>query len=528
MKKFLLIIFYSIFLLGAVACSIVYLYTDAQREELREQTPTIAIWVDWVENMFWREVIKNEWGVYETIRLYSPYHELQGSAEPWSIVKITVRNTNQWTIWKLYPKVSRTGNWTQELSLSKQTLGEWVHEVVVETTMGNEISREKYRIEVAYDRIQIWDTTLYVDSQFVPTWYDEDFMWQTTSLDGKDRTFLTYGCDQDNPQPQILVESYHQRQTKDACLSLSVPDEYLLFFEYQAWYEWEYLYTIDSPTWVIRDIFPLFIHYDGIVVMNLPFWNQATQRMVSLAWWWSEHRPSMRIRSWNANDIKPLYDIFVDQWRTVYVETAREKMDIALYTQRDDLKSPVFPWSYYTYRVKWLWSQWNKTNAWALTSAFPKKYGLPLENSYDSTFGLTLTLDNTLLTVYDGFQETRFDLFAMGKTINTTSREFSMNMPTVCDDAVIDIIRGSDSIQAKQYHSSWRLMLVWKWWHTNNLTISHNSSTRQFRPDQLEQWNLWHDLQGSEFLTRWTNIYMIRVYTDRWTELCSKRIAIKW
>jgi hypothetical protein len=93
---------------------------------------------------------------------------------------------------------------------------------------------------------------------------------------------------------------------------------------------------------------------------------------------------------------------------------------------------------------------------------------------------------------------------------------------------VVDIVRASDGAKAKQYYDGGRLMLVGKWWHANTLRISHNSSTRQFIPDQLEQWNLRHNLQWSEFLTRGTNIYMIRVYTSWWSELCSKRIAVKW
>jgi hypothetical protein len=81
----------------------------------------------------------------------------------------------------------------------------------------------------------------------------------------------------------VLIESYHQRQTIDACLSFSIPDQQLLMFEYQARNEGEYLYTISSPEKVVRDIFSLFIHYDGIVVMNLPFWDDESQRLTSLA-----------------------------------------------------------------------------------------------------------------------------------------------------------------------------------------------------------------------------------------------------
>jgi hypothetical protein len=67
-----------------------------------------------------------------------------------------------------------------------------------------------------------------------------------------------------------------------------------------------------------------------------------------------------------------------------------------------------------------------------------------------------------MLTVYDGFQETTFDLFAMGKTITTHPRTFTMDDPTVCDDAVVDIVRASDGAKAKQYYDGGRLMLVGK------------------------------------------------------------------
>lgn len=528
MKKTLLIIFYIVFLLGAVSTSVIFLYTDLQREELRVQTPIVAVGIDWVDKVFLDRGYSGGSDTYETIRLYSPYHVLQWTVPVWASVDITIRHSNQWVLAKLSPRVARTGSWSKELSLAKQTLVEWVHEVRVETTFEEITTSHVYRIEVTYDRIQVGDTILYLDPQFTPTWYDDDFLWQTTSLDGKARNFLTYGCDQDSPQPKILMESYHQRQTTDACLSFNIPDEYLLFFEYQTRYEGEYLYTINSPSWVVRDIFPLFIHYDGIVVMNLPFRDAATERMLSLAWRGSHQRSSMRIRSWNANDIKPLYDVYVDQGRSLQVETSREKLAIDLYTQRDDLKSPVFPGSYYTYWLKWIGSQRRKVNAWALTSSSPKKYWLPLEDSYDATFGLDVTLDETQMSVYDGFQETTFDLFSMGNTIQTTTREFLMDAPSVCDDAAIDIVRGSENSKARQYYSWGRLMLVGKWWHANDLRISHNSSTKQFVPDQLDQWNLWHDLQGSEFLTNGTNIYMIRAYDTWGNELCSKRIAVRY
>jgi hypothetical protein len=76
-KKLFLILFYGVFLLGAVASSIIFLYTDLQREELRVQTPMIAVGIDWVDKVFWRNDVSGEGDTYETIRLYSPYYLLE-------------------------------------------------------------------------------------------------------------------------------------------------------------------------------------------------------------------------------------------------------------------------------------------------------------------------------------------------------------------------------------------------------------------------------------------------------------------
>jgi hypothetical protein len=272
----------------------------------------------------------------------------------------------------------------------------------------------------------------------------------------------------------------------------------------------------------------LFIHYDGIVVMNLPFWDDESQRLTSLAWWWRDSRPSMRIKSWEWENVVPLYDITVDQWRSVTVETSREKLSLSLYTERDDLTSPVFPGSYYSYFLKSLAWWWRQVNAWPLTSFVPQKYALPLRWWKWSTFGFDLTLDDTTLYIFDGFQDTVFDINAIGTSIETKARDFIMDSKDVCDTAQLDIIKWSPYRKAVQGPGWDRLMMIGNGWHASDLRITHNGSTRQFRPHQLEQWHLWHALDQSQFLTRGTNIYIVRAYDTYGDEICRKRIAVRY
>lgn len=530
MKKLVVVIFYILFLLVTIAHGVVFLFDDTQQDNFQDFFLYTDVIVEQIEKLYHRNQFTSlDDGEVETIRLYSPLHEITWQVASGEKISLVVRHANKWLIWKLQPRISRTWSRSQELSLANQTLYEGSHEVTITTTANDtEIRKQYVRLEVWYDRIQIWETIMYLDTHYIPNWYDEDFLRETSTLAWAKRTFLTYGCDADSPQAPVLIESYHQWQSIDACLSFSIPDQQLLMFEYQARKNGEYLYTISSPEKVIRDIFSLFIHYDGIVVMNLPFWNDESHRLTSLAWWWRDLRPSLRIKSREWENIIPLYDIIVDQWRSVTVETSREKLSLSLYTQRDDLTSPVFPGSYYTYFLKSLAWWWKQKNAWPLTSSVPQKYALPLRSWKWSTFGFDLTLNDSTLYVFDGFQDTIFDLNAIGKSIETKARDFVMDSKDMCDTAQLDIIQWHPHRKAVQGPGWERLMMIGNWWYANDLRITHNWSTRQFRPHQLEQWHLWHALDQSEFLTRGTNIYIVRAYDTFGDEICRKRIAVRY
>lgn len=530
MKQLLAVLFYCAFLLIVTIEGVILLYTPQQRAMLGESLPALESLVSRVEHRQSPDHIFTESSEsIQTLRLYSPYHKLQWNVDEGGIVTIQVRHQNQWVLYTTKPRIGRDRTRDSELSLANQNLLEWTHIVTVTTAyLYREGSVQRYRLEVQYDRIQIWETTLYLDPHHIPAGEDQDFLRSTSNLEWDERHFLTYGCDPDAPEAPILIESYHQWRTIEACLSFSIPEQQVLFFDYQAWYEWEHLYTISTPERTVRELFGLFIHYDGIVVMNLPFWDQDSQRLTSLAGRWSLERPSLRVRTREGDSLVPLYDILLLQSRDLTVETPREKLSVSLYTERDNVLSSVFPGSYYQYFLKSFNTTRNQVNAGPLTSALPQKYSMPLVSGLWSTFGLDLTIQDNELRVFDGYQDTVMDLGSIGKTIKTQPREFVPDQPTLCEDAELDIIIDQPYKQAVQWPGKWWMMLVGKWWHTQDLRIQHNWSTRLFRPHHLEQGHLWHALDQSEFLTKGTNIYIVRVYDERGAEVCRKRVAVKY
>jgi hypothetical protein len=162
--------------------------------------------------------------------------------------------------------------------LGRETLFNGENEYLIEATFADgSILTRKVSLVVAYERIVIDDTILYLDANFIPKGAKEDILRKADDFAGSSANFITHGCDPDNPQPDVLIQRAYQYSTVPACMTFSLDNNYLLWFNFKERGLDSYFYDIMSPVeGVVYKKFPLFTYDLHTPYMSLVFFDVRT------------------------------------------------------------------------------------------------------------------------------------------------------------------------------------------------------------------------------------------------------------
>jgi hypothetical protein len=95
-KQLLAVIFYIVFLLVTIAHGVVFLFDDIQQDNLQEIFAYTEVIVEQIEKVYhMNQFTSLNDGKVETIRLYSPWHDLSGQVASGEEITLTIRHANK-------------------------------------------------------------------------------------------------------------------------------------------------------------------------------------------------------------------------------------------------------------------------------------------------------------------------------------------------------------------------------------------------------------------------------------------------
>ncbi len=486
---------------------------------------------EWKENQ-WEDV----WGnIFLTLdedvsykRLYSPSYTFSWKTNL-SIAKISITLSHEWRELVKTRSTKRTADWSWEykVSLPNEMMFDWENVYLIEAQdISWKVVSKKVTINVDFKRIEIGDSTIYVDPQFIPDWFDEDILLSTLDMKQQEVSFITYWCDESDPKAPILLENSFQFREIPACMTFSLVEDYLLRFE-SVWKQWdEYLYSVHSPDdWLIVDTFPLYHQHLWSAYYTLLFREKEFNRFATLYAHGNEEQYVLRIERINLWTKQKELEIVVTDWNQLVAQNDRQKIHMYLYKERDRKKSLWFPWNRYKYRLKsWNW-EWNLLNEWAL-------YWLPLSvyaprKEFWSTFTFRVTLDGDILYIDDSIKVTQLDINAMWTSLKVEDRPVNMDDPAQCRSLNTAIHRNLIWDAPLKWSSFDYPVIVGEWRHYSSVKIFHNWKSTWSYADQLYKWYAYYRLGKERWnLVPWENTYTIKSYDQRWNQICDETIRL--
>jgi hypothetical protein len=339
--------------------------------------------------------------------------------------------------------------------------------------------------------------------------------------------FMTWWCDDSSPQPPVLLEYGFQYKQIPACLTFSLEKNYLLWFVPEWTANWEYLFTIRSPKeWRIYDAYPLYRTYLWSLYYALVFRDKDNNRLTTLYAQWNEESYTMRVERHNMLTWNKDFELVVTDWNQLLAQTPKEKMFVYLYKEWDRYKWLYFPWIRYQFFTNPWWWTWNKINEWPL-------YSLPIwlyapRKDKGSTFTFKVTMEWNRLYIDDTLKITSFDVTRMGTSIEVEDRPERLDQPDICRRVKTEIYADAIGDTVNKRTTKMYPMIVWEWWNASTIKIFHNGKSQWTIPDQHYQWYVYHRLWNERGnLVLGNNVYTIKAYDQRGTEICTKDLSIE-
>lgn len=467
--------------------------------------------------------------VRNDIALYSPYWKFSWQVSE-AVESLQLIYSHKWRdVTRVYDISLNRGeeayDRSYEVHLWRETLFNGENEYLVQATYadGRVISR-KVRLQVAYERIVVGDTTLYLDSSYIPADKAEDILWEAPDFEWDSTNFITYGCDPDISVPPILMQRSLQYTTVPACFTFSTIKDYFLWFNFRERTTSSYLYDIISPAkWRIYQDYPLFTYDLNTVYFALVFYDIPRQRLKILTSKGDMMSYVLEILYYDINKKRDVVSVVNTNGTQLLVENEKEKMYLYMYKQRDNYRSLVFPWMRYQF-----WFRGAQINQWNMYD-LPFDLYSPLADVWP-TFTFDVSLDGTRLYIEDGVKRMSFDITSMWKTIEVNDMEYKLNQPWMCDTADVEIYQNTRGDIPENASTQDTLWLVGKWFHASSLQIFHNNWRIPIDVDQTYQW--WFHLRlhaDGGRLDKWKNTYTIVTYNEAWRKVCTiqKEITIQ-
>lgn len=461
-------------------------------------------------------------------RLYSPIYKFIWEVSPWiTKITITLSHKGRELVKDRITKPWNNGKREYEVSLSNEMMfsGENTYLIEAEDISWTVVTK-KIILNVDFKRIEVGESVLYIDPQFIPEGWDEDIMWTTVDLKQQEVTYITYWCDEGSPEAPLLLEHAFQFRKIPACATFSLVENYFIWFE-SLGKQWdEYLFSVNSPAQgLLIDAFPLYRQYLWSIYYTLIFWERDFNRISTLYAQWDEEQYVLRIERINLSTKQKELEIVLTDGNQLVVQNDRQKMHIYLYKEWDRKKALSFPWNRYVYRLKSISDKWTVVNQWSLYSLPLAVYAPRKDNG--STFTFRITLDWNMLYVDDSIKITQFDVTAMGTTLSVVDRPQTINDPSQCyklRTAIHQNIIGDAPLKRSSYDYP---IIVWEWWDYSSVRIFHNGKSTWSEPDQLYKWYLYYRLWKERWnLVPWENIYTIKSYDQRGNQVCTEKVHL--
>ena len=456
-----------------------------------------------------------------SIALYSPYWEFVWEASE-DIEKLQLiyahkgREVTRIFDIPLQRSNEQSYSWKYEVHLWRETLFNGQNEYVLEASYANgRVITRKIILDVAYERISIWDTNIYLDSSYIPANETQDILWAASDFEGEETNFMTYGCDPDQPAPPILIQRAFQYSHIPACLTFSLEKEYMLWFKFKEYVGDSYTYDIISPQeGILYGGYPLFVVDMHTSFYNLVFFDPIKNRLKSLSARGDDLSYVLEIVFYDLSLKRELVSISHVDGAQLIVENEKEKILLYMYKQRDNYKSLTFPGMRYQF-----WFRWKQINQWPM-------YDLPLriyapQRRYWPTFTFDISLDDTILYIDDGIKKMSFDTLLIGKTIEVEDVEHTLNQSEICSSIDVHIYQNTRGDDTSDARASDTLRMVGKWVHASNIDIYHHESKKTVAVEQLFQWRFHYRMNPEKgTLLPGENTYSIDVRNARGTRIC--------
>lgn len=459
----------------------------------------------------------------EHIRLYAPVRHFKGQVSA-DIDQLTLfyvnkgRDISKQQLIDLQAYDEHTFDRDIEVSLGKETLFNGKNTYIIEASFADgTVMTKKIHLQIDYERIEVADAVLYLDTDYIPDDETEDILRETIDFDGETTNFVSYACDPWKEAPDILLKKNHQYQTVSACLSFSLSKDYLLLFSFQHLQWKDYLFDIIDPDQgVIYNDYALLEKWLNTQYYNLVFFDPWEQLLKFLAAKWDDLSYAVEITYYDVKNKRGILTVAHTNGNQLLVENTKERMLVYLYKERGNYHSLLQPVLRYQF-----WYSGAKINEWPI-------YTLPIQllwpaKEYGSTFSFKIILDGYMLHVDDGIKTLTFDIRLIGKTIEITDSIVPINQPHACDQVYMNIYSNQAGKSIENGVASWwkTYRLVGEWLHASQIKLFHNNKKEAYDLEQYYQGWFYTRLYSQRWnLQKGDNIYTIVAYDERGKELC--------
>ena len=386
-----------------------------------------------------------------------------------------------------------------------------------------EVLSKRIDLEVTYERLVVWDQTIFIDPHLIPDDAKEDIVWTAKDLQENETYFITYGCDPLDNKPPVLVRDIVDYKVIPACLSFSLAKGYVLFFTYRSTIDGELMYAADRwSLGVVSEHIPLYYDYFWRMFYSLVFYDPLTDHLSTLRVWGDteKHDIELSVTHIPTNSLDLQITLY---WGTqMQIVTRTEKLIFYLYKERDPKNNLIHPGTRFQYFRKSLGDRWHKVEEWQAYSlpiriVAPGKWTKP-------TYTLDFQTNGTDIVITDGVR--RLDLKKTALRTSLQSTQLTTQY-TDCDRVIFGAYGNLFGEQYPTYNVRNPLLLLASWLPESGVTLSYNDEPQQFVPDQLFGWYLYHTLRyPNKWLQKWVNTYRLHIKNARNNDMCTKQIDI--